>query len=164
MRGAAVVESRPESQDEWVAVGKPLPRLVAGEAAGARNVRITWEGSDAPVVVDVGPALMSTRTFIPLRTDDELFQALRVNDDRNALVWPNGAELSALWIEELAEGSLGNAQFRAAMDEMQMTLDGMAGYLGVARRLIAAYRKDRPIPKSIALATRYLLERRRTNW
>jgi len=36
-------------------------------------------------------------------------------------------------------------------------LDGMAARLGVARRLIADYRKDKPIPKVVALATRQLL-------
>jgi hypothetical protein len=33
--------------------------------------------------------------------------------------------------------------------------------LGVSRRLIADYRKNKPIPRLVALATRYLLERRR---
>ena len=46
------------------------------------------------------------------------------------------------------------------MDRLHLTLDGMAARLGVARRLVADYRKDKPIPKHIALATRYLLERK----
>lgn len=77
---------------------------------------------------------------------------------RNALEWADGSELSAVWIEELALGSLDNAEFRAAMERMNMSLDGMAGYLGIARRLVASYRKDKHIPRHVALATRYLLQ------
>jgi hypothetical protein len=112
-------------------------------------------------VVDVAPAFANLRIFKRLRTDDELFRRLAVNEDGNALEWPDGAELSAVWIERLAAATLDNAQFREAMDEMKMSLEGMAAHLGVSRRLIADYRKDKPIPKAVALATRYLLERRR---
>jgi hypothetical protein len=47
------------------------------------------------------------------------------------------------------------------MDELTLSLDGMAAQLGIARRLVADYRKDKPIPKSIALAVRYLVEHQR---
>jgi len=49
------------------------------------------------------------------------------------------------------------------MDALQMSLDGMAARLGIARRLVADYRKDKPIPKTVALATRYLLEQRKAS-
>jgi hypothetical protein len=68
--------------------------------------------------------------------------------------------LSAAWIEELIDDPLDNAQFREAMNKLHLSLDGMAARLGVARRLIADYRTDKPIPKHIALATRYLLQQR----
>ena len=35
--------------------------------------------------------------------------------------------------------------------------------LHLARRLVADYRKDKPIPKTVALATRYLLEQRKAS-
>jgi hypothetical protein len=147
--------------DDWIVVGKPLPRIEQAEPLSGRNVRLLWRGRSEPTVVDIAPALANLRIFKRLRTDDGLFRQLAVNEDGNALEWPDGAELSAVWIERLAEAALDNAQFREAMDEMHMSLDGMAAHLGVSRRLIADYRKDKPIPRLVALATRYLLERRR---
>jgi hypothetical protein len=52
---------------------------------------------------------------------------------------------------------LSNEDFRAAMRTLDASLDVMAERLGVGRRMVAYYRKDMPIPKSVALATRYLL-------
>jgi len=78
----------------------------------------------------------------------------------DAIVWDDGSELSASWIYDLAEPDmLSNDEFRSAMDTLHMSLDGMAVRLGVARRLIAEYRKDRPIPRTVSLATRHLVDR-----
>jgi len=46
------------------------------------------------------------------------------------------------------------------MDELGNSLDGMAAALQISRRLVADYRKDKPIPRHIAFATRYMLEHR----
>lgn len=146
--------------DETISAGRPLPRIALAEPLDKRNVRVLWRGSVEPVVIDTAPAFTSLKIFAAVRTDDALFGTVRVNEDGTALEWADGAELSAMWLEELAEASLSNAQFREAMERMRLTLDGMALHLGVARRLIADYRKDKPIPKSIALATRHLLQLR----
>lgn len=151
-----------DTTDEWIEEGRQLPRIERARPLGDRNVELTWRGQRRSTVVDITPALANLRIFKRLRTDDRLFRELSVNEDGNALEWPDGAELSAVWIERLTESALDNSQFRDAMDEMEMSLDGMAAHLGVSRRLIANYRKDKPIPKAVALATRYLLERRRT--
>ncbi len=149
-------------EDDIIEVGGPLPRIAKAAALDGRRIRVWWRGAEAaPVVVDVGPALASHRGFVALRTDDALFRSFRVSAYGDSLEWPGGVELSAVWIERLAAAALGNAEFREAMDEMHMSLDGMAAHLGVSRRLVADYRKDKPIPKLVALATRYLLERRR---
>lgn len=151
MSGHAFAES-----EKLVGRGKPLPRIRSAKPLDRRNALIQWKDG-GEVVVDLSPAFTTLRIFSALRKDDELFQTLRVDEYGDALVWDDGAELSAMWIEELAAASLSNAEFRDAMDSLQMTLDGMAARLGVARRLIADYRKDKAIPKSVALATRYLL-------
>ena len=143
-----------------IAVGKPIPRITAVKPLDGRRVAVTWEGSSTQVV-DLTPALFSHRAFVRLRSDDRLFREVRVSEYRDCLEWPDGSELPATWIEELADPPLDNAEFREAMDRLHMSLDGMAARLGVARRLIADYRKDKPIPKHIALATRYLLEQRK---
>jgi len=78
------------------------------------------------------------------------------------VVWEDGSELSATWLYELSEPAfLTNAEFRSAMDRLHMSLDGMAMRLGIARRLVAEYRKDKPIPRTVALATRHLVDRHR---
>lgn len=143
-------------KEEWISVGRPLPRIVSVKSVSGRVVSLLWRGSDHPVEVDLTPALVAHRLFAGLRDDDALFATVKVNEDGNALEWADGAELSAVWIEELAEASMTNARFREAMDEAKLTLDSAAAHLGVSRRLVADYRKDKPIPKHIALATRYL--------
>jgi hypothetical protein len=147
--------------DEFVSAGRLLPRIATAEALAGREVRIVWS-TGAEQVVDVAPALASHRAFVKLRGDDALFLTLKVSEYGDALEWADGSELAAIWVEDLAEASLGNEEFRDAMDQMNMSLDGMAAHLGIARRLVADYRKDKPIPKAVALATRHLLAMRGT--
>ena len=147
--------------DEITTVGRPLPRIARAKARDGRIVEVIWRDDHDAEVIDVTPALLSKRIFARLRSDDQLFRSLRVNEDGNALEWDDGAELSAIWLRDLSEGALANAEFRAAMELLGLSLDGMASRLGIARRLVADYRKDKPIPKHIALATRYLLEQRK---
>lgn len=146
--------------DDLIVVGKPLPRIGAAAPLDGREARIAWKNGPTQVI-DLMPALASHRLFIRLRTDDALFRTMRVDEYGDALEWDDGAELSAVWIEELAPASLDNEEFRAAMERLNFSLDGMAARLGIARRLVADYRKDKPIPKHIALATRYLLDQRK---
>lgn len=143
--------------DDMISVGRPIPRLARARALDGSTLEVTWRGNAMPVRVDLSPALVARRHFQRLRTDSTLFSTARVNDDGTAVIWDDGSEVSALWIEDLAAASLDNAQFRDAMDRLHFTLDAMAAHLGIARRLVADYRKDKPIPKTVALATRYLL-------
>lgn len=135
----------------------PLPRIESAEALDERRVRVVWRGGLAQDI-DIAPALSSRRLFLRLRTDDALFRTLRVNEDGNAIEWADGAELTAIWLERLAPTALANTEFRAAMDTLGFTLDGMAARLGLSRRLIADYRRDKPIPETVGLAVRYLIE------
>lgn len=121
---------------------------------------VTWRNG-VEQEIDVSAALASKRIFLRLRTDDALFQTLKVNEDGNAIEWDDGAELSAIWLERLAPSSVQNDEFRDAMDELGFTLDGMAARLGLSRRLIADYRKDKPIPETVGLAVRYLVDQQR---
>lgn len=146
---------------ELVGTGGPLPRIDHVETLDGRRVRVAWRSGEAHEV-DLTPALLSHRTFIRLRTDDALFKTAARDEFGDAVVWDDGSELAATWIYELAEPDmLSNDEFRSAMDKLHMSLDGMAVRLGVARRLIAEYRKDRPIPRTVALATRHLVERQK---
>ncbi|WP_165837617.1 DUF2442 domain-containing protein [Zavarzinia aquatilis] len=140
-----------------IAVGEPLPRIERAEALDGRKVRIGWRSGETRVV-DLAPVIASRRIFRPLRDDDELFRSLRVAEYGNAIEWASDLDLSALWLDRLPSAEFDNRDFRAAMAALDMTLDGMAAALGLSRRLIADYRKTRPIPRHVALATRYLLD------
>jgi hypothetical protein len=142
---------------EIVRSGTSLPRIMKARALEGRKVEITWlDGTKK--VVDLMPALASRRIYMPLRTDDALFRTLRVGEYGDAIEWDNDLDFSAIWTDALAPADFGNADFRNAMDALQLSLDGMAAALEVSRRRIADFRKDKPIPRHIALATRYLLE------
>jgi len=142
-------------ENEIIIVGELLPRISSVHLLDARQVRIDWAGGVSRVV-DLMPALASHRAFIALRSDDGLFQTVQVNADGNALEWADGSELSAEWVERLPSCVMANSEFRAAMNDLQMSLDGMAAALQISRRMIAEYKKDKPIPRHIAYATRYL--------
>lgn len=148
------------AEDEVVSAGMPLPRIRTAKPVADMKILVEWD-SGREEVVDLRPAIMSHRHFIALRNDPASFVEFSVRDRGDCLVWPGGQELSAEWIEELAPASLDNTEFRQAMDELRFSLDGMAARLGIARRLVAEYRKDKPIPPAIAMATRYLIERQR---
>jgi len=145
--------------DDIITVGKPLPRIAAAFPLDGRKAKVVWT-SGAVKVVDLAGALHSRRIFIPLREDDALYRTLRVSEMGDAIEW-DGADLefSALWLDRLPEAEFSNDEFRRAMDAMNLTLDGMAADLDISRSLVAEYRKDKPIPRHVALATRYLLER-----
>ena len=141
---------------EFVEAGAPLPRILRASPEAEFLVRVEWEGGREEVV-DLAPAIFSHRHFIALRDDPQAFRRFHVRDRGDCLVWEGGQELSAEWIEQLAPSALGNGEFRQAMKDLNLSLDGMAARLGIARRLVADYRKDKPIPPAIALATRYLV-------
>lgn len=147
-----------KSDDRLISVGRPLPRIRAAKPLDRRNALIEWKSGGA-VVVDLAPAFVTLRIFAGVKKDDALFQTMAVDEYGDALVFADGTELSAMWIEELAAASMNNEEFRAAMDKLRFTLDGMASRLGLSRRLIADYRKAKAIPKVVALATRYLLSK-----
>lgn len=146
------------SDDDIITVGKPIPRIASATPAEGRKVRIAWKDGTSKVV-DLAAPFASRRIFIPLRNDDALFRTLRVSEYGDALEWDGpDLEFPASWLDRLPEAEFSNEDFRNAMDALKLTLDGMAADLDISRSLIAEYRKDRPIPRHIALATRYLVE------
>lgn len=140
-----------------ISVGASLPRIANAVTVDDRKVRLTWTTGETKTV-DLSPALESRRIYIPLRHDDALFHTLRVSEYGNAIEWDGDLDFSAVWLAKLPSVDFGNADFRDAMDQLELTLDGMAAALEVSRRLVADYRKDKPIPRHIGLATRYLIE------
>lgn len=146
-------------EDDFVEAGGPMPVIRHAEPLQDFHVRVEWDDGREEVI-DLRPAILSHRAYVSLRSNAGLFASFKVRDRGDSLVWPDGQELSADWIQELSPRELDNEEFREAMSQLRLSLDGMAARLGIARRLVADYRKDRPIPKTVALATRYLLEHR----
>lgn len=140
-----------------ISAGKALPRILSAVPLDGRKVRIGFEDG-ASKVVDLAPALESRRFYIPLRQDDELFRSFRISEYGDAIEWDGDLDFSAVWLEKLPPVEFDNSDFRHAMDQLGMTLDGMASALEISRRQVADYRKDKPIPRHIGLATRYLVE------
>lgn len=145
--------------DGVLQVGRPLPRIAKATPLDGLMAEITWSDGRTEVI-DLSPALLSHRHFVALRNDEALFNSMQVSPFADSLQWANGAELSAVWIESLCDPEFDNQAFRRAMETLGLSLDGMAARLGIARRLVADYRKDKPIPTAIALATLYLVEHR----
>lgn len=143
--------------DDIVHGAETLPRLVDVAALEGRKLRVTFD-SGTTKVVDLAPALASRRFYIPLRDDDALFRSFKVSDYGDAIEWGEDLDFSAVWLDKLPSVEFGNADFRQAMDDLGMSLDGMASALEISRRQVADYRKNKPIPRHIGLATRYLVE------
>lgn len=155
MNGAVSTDA---DDDEFISVGSRLPKIAAATPLDGRCVHVRFT-SGVEKTVDLVPALASRRIFIPLREDDALFRQMTISPWADALQWPGpDLEFPAEWLDDLPPATFSNAEFRDAMDRLGFSLDGMAAALEISRRLVADYRKAKPIPRHIALATRYLVE------
>jgi len=145
--------------DEIITVGKALPRIAHAVPLDGRKVKVMWADGSVKVV-DLSGALASRRVYIPLRDDDALFQSLHVTEYGDGIEWKNDLDFSAVWLDRLPEADFTNEEFRRAMASLKLSNEGMAADLEISRSQVAEYKKDKPIPRHIALATRYLLGRR----
>jgi Protein of unknown function (DUF2442) len=147
------------TSDDIITAGAQLPVLVEAYPGKDRQVHLVWKSGEERTV-DLAPILESRRIYIPLRTDDELFRTLKVSEYGDAIEWGDEIDLLAVWLGKLPSILFSNVDFIKAMEQLGMTLDGMALALDISRRLVADYRKDKPIPRHIAFATRYLMDQR----
>jgi hypothetical protein len=152
------MSGRVSTSADIISVGAPIPRIKKAHPLAGRTVHIVWRSGEEKTV-DLMPVFASRRIYIPLRTNEKLFRSLRVSRHGDSLEWDGGIDLSAVWIEQLPSTEFKNEDFRRAMEALRMTLEGMAAVLEISRRQVADYRKHKPIPRHIALATRYLMER-----
>jgi len=145
------------TENEIIGTGIDLPRLLEAKPLDGRKIYVAFDNGQEKIV-DLSPALNSFRIYIPLRDNDKLFRSFYISEYGNAIEWNDELDFSAMWLERLPDISFSNADFRQTMDRLGMSLDGMATALEISRRQVASYRKDKPIPRHIALATRYLVE------
>ena len=144
------------SATDKVSLGSPLPRVRSVQSAGGLSVTVKWaSGSRSGRVetIDLSPQILAFRMYRPLRDNAPLFRKVAVVAKGAAIGWDDGAiDISASVLERLAESVMTNADFVAFLKRNKLSLDAAAGLLGISRRLVAYYAKDRPIPRYIALA------------
>jgi hypothetical protein len=141
---------------DTIIIGDPMPRIASIRHVHAHVVSVTWaEGPRAGITdeVDLAPVIKLHRTFLPLRDNLPLFAAIQLADDGNVLTWDGGRiDMAATTVERLAQESMTNAEFSRFLDRHRLTLDAAGAVLGLSRRQVAYYAKDRPIPRLVALA------------
>lgn len=150
------------SGTDIVTVGRALPKLASAEPGPGRfTITVRWaEGARAgrTDVVDLAPVIFTFKVFKPLRDGTVPFADLRLGEWGASVVWPghDDLDIGAETLEELAEAAMTNADFSTFLKRNRLTLDAAAAHLGIARRLVAYYAREREIPRYIALACREL--------
>jgi hypothetical protein len=133
-------------------------RIASASAVDARRVRIEWRDG-AVDIIDLRPLLVRFMKR-PMTSRDAMFRTVRAAEDGSAITWADGSLVSARWLEDLALAEMSSAEFRTASRAKTMTIEEIAAHLGLSRRTVAGYRTNRPIPRAVALAMRFMLHRR----
>jgi hypothetical protein len=150
------------STTDIITVGDPLPRLASVEPAnGPTTISVVWaSGARAGQtdLIDLAPMIYTFKAFRPLRDDPALFRTVRLGEWGASIVWEGNEDLDigVDALEELAEETMTNLDFVAFMKRNKLTLEATAVHLGISRRLVAYYSKEREIPRYIALACHYI--------
>jgi hypothetical protein len=102
--------------------------------------------------------IYSRKIFAPLRDDPLLFGAVHVVENGAAIAWGDDhrIDMAATTIEGMADEIMSSADFAEFLRRHSFSLDGAAAQLGISRRLVAYYAKERQIPRYIALACAYI--------
>lgn len=150
------------SADEILTVGQPLPKLASVAPADAANtIRVTWAAGPRlgrTDRVDLSPVIFTYKVFRPLRDGTIPFGSVRLGPWGGSVRWEGDDDLDigAETIDDLAAATMTNAEFSDFLQRNRLTLDAAAAQLGIARRRVAYFAKDREIPRYIALACRQL--------
>ena len=131
---------------------------------GDKRLEIAWDDGRAGTVDLAGP-IEAHKALAPLKKKSE-FARVTVSNDGWSLEWPSGIDFGAeqlrRWADEQAGEIMRVADFRAWMDEHGFTQEAAAQALGLSRRMIAYYLSgEKPIPKTVMLATEGWAARRR---
>ena len=150
--------------DEFIQVGNLLPTLAHVESAnGPFRLLVRWATGRrlGEEVIDVAPQIFAFKIYKPLRDNPALFVKASVSEGGTAIVWPENAdlEISADALEEMAEDTMTCARFSQFLRDMKLTFDAAAAQLGISRRAVAYYAKEREVPRYISLACEALRER-----
>lgn len=152
------------SETERTRIGEPMPSIESVAASDATRILVTWSGGSrkgTTTNVDVAPLIYSKKVFAPLRNDPALLQTVHTVEGGAAIAWGENDEIdmAATSVERLADEFMTPMDFSAFLQRHSLSLDAAAAQLGISRRLVAYYAKEREVPRYIALACAYLDER-----
>jgi len=123
-----------------------------------RKVHLFWH-SGLDEIIDLKPLLIRFSRR-PVASRELLFRTVKPSVDGRAVVWDDGSEIGLSWLQDLALARMTSEEFREALGKLSLTVEEAAAHLGVSKRSIAGYRRDREIPRAIVLAVRFMLQRR----
>ncbi len=150
------------TETDTIAVGDPLPTLAGVASSGDPHTVIVSWADGARVgrtdTIDLAPVILTLKTFRPLRDDPDLFNTVKLSPYADAIEWgpDDSIALSAATLERLAEETMTSTDLAAFMGRHALSYDALAAHLGISRRLVAYYLKTLAIPRTVALACRYL--------
>jgi hypothetical protein len=150
------------SETDMIVVGDPLPKLASVEPAnGPTSVSVVWaSGSRAGMteIIDLAPMIYTFKVFRPLRDDPALFRTVRLGEWGASIVWEghDDLDIGADALEELACEQMTPTDFQAFMKRHGFSYDATAAALGISRRLVAYYARERIVPRTVALACKYI--------
>jgi hypothetical protein len=133
-----------------------IGKITSVAVVADRRLEIEWDdGRVAPV--DLSGVIAAHKALAPLKKKGE-FARVAVSPDGWSLEWPSGVDFGAQqlrrWADEQAGDVMPVADFRAWMDDHDLTQEAAAQALGLSRRMIAYYLSgEKPIPKTVMLAT-----------
>ena len=140
---------------------KPLPRIAAVvPGRSPLTLQVTWQAGGTSIV-DVAGMIGTFRLYAPLRDDQALFARVQVGEYGTDVAWSDEIDMAADTLWRLAQEQSGETltaeAFRAWRLRKAYTLEGAAKALGLSRRMVAYYEQgDKPVPRTVALATRAL--------
>jgi hypothetical protein len=138
------------------------PTIDAVAATTGLAINVTWgAGPRAGITeeIDLGPVLEAMKYFRSLREDPALFATVHPILDGIAIAWGDDEDidLSADAILRLAGEQMTGEDMRAFIERQGLTETALAAMLGYSRRQIVGFlNENRPIPRVVALACRYI--------
>lgn len=144
--------------------GMAIGRIVSLAVAGPGKLELEWDDGHG-AAVDLGEIIANHPGLKPIRAA-KAFAKAALSADGWSVEWPGGVDFGApqlrRWADEQAGETMRADDFRSWMETHALTLDGAAEALGLSRRMIAYYASgEKPIPKTVLLATEGLCARAR---
>lgn len=144
------------SANDIIDTGIAIPRVASARPLPGTKVEVTWAAGNRAgkrEVIDLSPIIGTYAIFRPLRSNDALFDTMKVIEDGSIVAWDgDDLELAADALEDLAEQTMTPAEFTAFMKRFNLTETAIAAILGYSRRQIGYFKTTGPIPRVVALA------------